>query len=423
MIRISLAIICILLSALNALALEKYSVDDVPNVNLRNRYEFVSDPANLMSAQAKERVNNTIMNLRSATTSEIAVVVVPSIDTDPEAFTEELFRKWKIGKSDKDNGVLLLMAVDDRTARIETGYGSEGVITDYMASRIIREDIAPRMREGDLDGAVSAAVSRMAAAMSDPAAAEELRSEQSNDSYEAQALDSKVLKEFIYGMITCVFFAALIMFLTDISSCRKKDNLRKARIWRSHLYLYIALGIFSAGAGLIFAFMAWWLPKHYRNKPRKCDTCGATMRKLSEEEDNNLLSDSQDLEERLGSVDYDVWECPECGTVERFPFRQEQSKYTECPKCHTVSMSLACDKVIYPPTVKSPGVGERVYECKYCGNRTGKRYSIPKKPDPTAALAAGAIIGSSLGRGGGGGGFGGGFGGGASGGGGATGGW
>lgn len=411
-----------LLTTLSVRALDQYSVDDVPNVNLRNRFQFVSDPENLMSPGAKEQINRTIMNLRENTTSEIAVVVVPSIATDPEAFTEELFRKWKIGKGDKDNGVLLLLAVNDRKARIETGYGTEGVITDYMASRIISDDIAPRMREGDLDGAVNAAVNHLSQAMSDPDVAEELRSNQSNNAYQAQALDGKVLREFLYGLLACCFFAALVMFCTDFAKSRKQDNIRRAQIWRSHFYIYLALGLLSAGSGLIFALLAWWLPKYYRNKPRKCDTCGARMRKLSEEEDNQLLSDSQDLEERLGSVDYDVWQCPKCGTVERFPFRQEQSKYSECPRCHTVSMFLACDKIIYPSTVNSPGMGERIYECKYCGNRINKRYNIPKKPDPTAALAAGAIIGSSLGRGGGGG-FGGGFGGGASGGGGATGGW
>lgn len=73
----------------------------------------------------------------------------------------------------------------------------------------------------------------------------------------------------------------------------------------------------------------------------------------------SLLSDSQDFEERLKTVDYDVWECPECGTIERFPFRARQKKYTECPRCHTVAMCLQCDMIVRQPTVRAEGQASR----------------------------------------------------------------
>jgi uncharacterized protein len=81
------------------------------------------------------------------------------------------------------------------------------------------------------------------------------------------------------------------------------------------------------------------------------------------------------------------------------------------------------DVIRIPATTRRAGNGEKVFECKYCHNQTRKPYVIPKKDDPTAALAAGAILGSAAGRSSGGGGFGGGFGGGMSGGGGASGRW
>ena len=87
-------------------------------------------------------------------------------------------------------------------------------------------------------------------------------------------------------------------------------------------------------------------------------------------------------------------------------------------------MSIVDRRTLRQPTVNSEGEGVDIYICKNCGNQNNKRFRIPKKPDPTAAVAAGAILGSALGRGGGGGGFSGGsFGGGMTGGGGAGGRW
>lgn len=156
------------------------------------------------------------------------------------------------------------------------------------------------------------------------------------------------------------------------------------------------------------------------------------MHRLNEEEDNALLTPSQDFEEKLKTVDYDVWECPSCGTVERLPFKAKQMKYSPCPSCGTVAMCLSGTRTIQPATTRSEGTGVKVYECKFCHHKEERPYVIPKKEDPAAAaLAAGAILGSMNGRRGrrgggggfGGGGFGGGFGGGSTGGGGASGGW
>ena len=184
------------------------------------------------------------------------------------------------------------------------------------------------------------------------------------------------------------------------------------------------LGILSFGAGLIFFVLALALYRFWRTRRVVCATCGSKMRRLPEDKDNELLSESQDLEEQLNTIDYDVWECPECGTIECFPFRVDQNKFTECPRCHTVAMGLECDMTVRPATTRTEGEGVKIYTCRYCHNQLRKPYRIPRKEDPSAALAAAAVLGAASrgGRGGGGGGgFGGfgGFGGGATGGGGA----
>jgi uncharacterized protein len=94
--------------------------------------------------------------------SQIAVLMLQT--TAPETIEQYALRvaeQWQVGRKKVDDGVVLVIAKDDRTVRIEVGYGLEGVLNDATASRIIREVIVPRFREGDFYGGIGAAVDRM----------------------------------------------------------------------------------------------------------------------------------------------------------------------------------------------------------------------------------------------------------------------
>lgn len=407
-----------------ALCVSAQSVESLPDPNIGNRHDFISDPYGMLSPEVKTLVNSRLDSLRNATTCEVGVAVVKTTGDMPvEEYAYDLFRHWGLGKKDKNNGVLLLIAADDRAARIEVGSGAEGVIPDVAAGKIIRRAVMPAMKRNDPDRAVTDATAMISAALSDPAVAEELRSSRSA----RDSIESPVSSDMIFGFLCAiaftVFLLTLIMFIIDLFAVRKRDNYRRAMIWHTHMRTYWWGSLFSLGLALPIAFIAWRLYRHSRDVPEICDSCGAKMRKLSEEEDNAYLSGSQDLEERLGTVDYDVWLCPECGSVERFPFVEHQLKYRKCPECGTIAMTLEMDKIVVPPTTTRAGHGERVYQCQFCRHTHREGYVIPKKPDPAAAaVAAGIAAGSSRG-GSGGGGFGGGFGGGMSSGGGASGHW
>lgn len=297
----------------------------------------------------------------------------------------------------------------------------EGVLPDIACKRIIEEAVVPSMKDDDLDGAVVGATLMMTRALSDPAVAEELRSSRGNE--DDAPIDPDDIWAVVIGLASIFTAVCLGLFVADfVKALRVRNNYMKALQWRKHLSLYWIGAALSVGGALIIALAAQILYLVWRNRSVRCENCGTKMKKLGEEEDNAYLTPSQDLEERLNTVDYDVWKCPKCGTVERFPFKVRQLRYSECPACHTVAMRLKYDKTIQPATTRRPGVGERVYECEYCRHQKRNRYTIPQKEDATAAaLGAAAIIGGS--RSGGGGGFGGGFGGGSSGGGGASGGW
>ena len=402
-----------------------YSPSDLINPNIKDRRIYVADPENLVSPAAKSQANSILWNLRQSTGAEVVVTIVPNTGNySEEDFATKLFDEWKIGKSDKDNGVLILIVPDQRAARIATGYGVEGIIPDISAMKIIQRSVIPDMKEGNLDGAVVRVSQDVATVLSNPAAAEELKSNQ-GESWERLPESDVTAEDFLIFALSIIIgfiIASFGLLIYDNNRLKKLDRYSQARGWHDHLNSYLLFAIFSLGFGLIPYWIARKKYHNSRNKPMDCPACRGKMHKLNEEEDNNLLSPSQDLEEQLNSVDYDVWVCDDCGTVERYAFPNKHSIYQECPHCRTKAMYLVKDHRVVPATTRKTGIGERIYDCKYCHNKTVKRYNIPKKEDGTAAaLAAGAILGSGGHRSGSG--FGGGFGGGSTGGGGATGRW
>lgn len=391
----------------------------------------VVDPAGYLSPEVKARVESQLETLRREYSAEIEVVLPPDIgDMEPQQWTEQLFTQWQIGKSDKDNGLLVMISPGSRAAFIMPGYGMEGIFTDAACAAIYRNVIVPAMKEGNVDAAVEGTVKTVSEALADPAVAEELKSGNAEKYQgEVQPLDPAVIWTFVQYIIAFIFIVSLFLFLYYCREAKKYgSHYEKASFWRSKLMIMLILGLLSFGTGLVFFVLSFAIYRSWRIRPLPCSTCGHKMKRLPEDEDNELLNDSQDFEEQLKTVDYDVWECPACGTIERFPFKSSQKKYTECPSCHTVAMSLESDSTVRPATTRTQGEGVKVYSCKFCHNRLKKPYVIPKKEDPSAALAAAAVLGAASrgGRGGGsgfgGGGFGG-FGGGATGGGGAGGRW
>lgn len=119
----------------------------------------VTDLTGTLSASQSRELEARLSAFSAARGSQIAVLLVPS--TKPEAIEQYSIRvaeAWKIGRSGKDDGVILLVAKDDRTLRIEVGYGLEGAIPDAIARRIIDESIVPKFRQGDFAGGISAGV-------------------------------------------------------------------------------------------------------------------------------------------------------------------------------------------------------------------------------------------------------------------------
>jgi uncharacterized protein len=132
---------------------------DVPVPPLKAR---VTDLTGTLNAQQKGDLESRIAAFESRRGSQIAVLLLPT--TKPEEIEQYSIRvaeAWKIGRKKVDDGLILIVAKDDRRLRIEVGYGLEGVIPDSLAKRVIDERITPRFRDGDFYGGVRDGVDQL----------------------------------------------------------------------------------------------------------------------------------------------------------------------------------------------------------------------------------------------------------------------
>lgn len=123
----------------------------------------VTDLTGTLSAAPREALEHELTVLEQQTGAQLAVLMVAS--TAPESIEQYALRvaeNWKLGRTGHDDGVLLIVAKDDRKLRIEVGYGLEGTIPDAVAKRVIEETIVPRFKQGDFAGGVTAGVQRLA---------------------------------------------------------------------------------------------------------------------------------------------------------------------------------------------------------------------------------------------------------------------
>lgn len=123
---------------------------------------YVNDFAGVFTAEQKSSLENVLSLFNASSTNEISIVTIKSLSDDYiENYAEKLFKEWGIGTKKYDNGVLLLIALDEREVRIEVGYGLEGTLTDVVASQIISDDMAPAFKQGDFYGGVTLATARI----------------------------------------------------------------------------------------------------------------------------------------------------------------------------------------------------------------------------------------------------------------------
>ncbi|WP_297515393.1 TPM domain-containing protein [uncultured Caulobacter sp.] len=166
----------------------------------------VVDDAQILSPQTEQDLTAKLENLETTTGRQLVVATVPSLQGYPiEDYGYQLGRTWGIGEKDKNTGVILLVAPNERKVRIEVGYGLEPVLTDALSSVIIQSAILPKFRDGDMQGGIVAGTDALVEQLSLPADQAKARVAQASQPERHKAKGSPIAGFFVFLFVVFVF--------------------------------------------------------------------------------------------------------------------------------------------------------------------------------------------------------------------------
>ena len=350
---------------------DQYTVKTVPNDRLIDARDYTTNPDGIISTQAEETINNMLAEAESLATAEVAVVLLKSVGyIDIDDFANQLFDHWGIGKAEKDNGLLFILIQDQREMVFRSGSGMEGVFPDVILSRIIRNDISPKLKEGDFDAGIIAGISKICEIMKNPEVVQEIIQKEKDE-------EAAIRKGLLYTYLAIGTFICLIFFISAIKNLNsEKTNYAqclKMRNWKSGV---IGCTIFFPVPMLLFLIFYFITLICLRNKPIGCSKCGHKMHKLSEKEEDLYLNSAQQSEEKVKSIDYDVWLCDNCKNREILAYTKS-SRYKTCPHCQAKTFYLSDDRRLQRATTLKKGQGQKTYLCKNCQAKDIIKYIIP----------------------------------------------
>lgn len=158
--------------------------------------KLVNDYAKVMQPNQTAQLEKKLVDYNNATSTQIAVVTIPSLEGDDLFdYAQRLAEAWGIGGAANDNGVLLLVAVNDRKIRIHTGYGTEGAIPDAIAKRIIENELKPAFRANNYYEGFDRATNVMISALAG----------------EYKADDTNKKRKLPLGIVPIIFLIILVM--------------------------------------------------------------------------------------------------------------------------------------------------------------------------------------------------------------------
>ena len=162
-------------------ALSAWAQVAVPDLSRR-----VTDLSGTLSAQQTSELEGKLATFEAQKGSQIAVLIVPTLEGEEIAqFGIRVADKWKIGRTKVDDGVILIVAKNDRKLRIEVGYGLEGAIPDAIAKRVIAETITPYFKAGDYYGGIAAGVGQLVKLIDGEPLPDPTRARQTDNSLES----------------------------------------------------------------------------------------------------------------------------------------------------------------------------------------------------------------------------------------------
>ncbi len=368
-----------------------YTIERVPSPRGNGIFGYVSDPWDYISHDDELRINQLLYGLEKKATAEVAIVMLPSIGTEvPKDFAVGLFREWGIGKSDTNNGLLILTVMDQRRTEFETGYGLEPVLTDVICYRIGTQEMVPNFRQGDYGAGMVAAVERIKQFLEHPDSVAEIYSNEVQ--FESNA-DTNFL-----GVVIGVFLLVygLICLITGILQYSRLQGIEHSK---DDFYdKYHRLDKVSFGCLLLFLLPLpfVWLNrlakkrlKKYRYAPRYSKVNGMPMTLKDEWAENAYLEVAQVLEEKLNSVRYDVWVTDDQSDVMVLEYEGPNGrKYDDCVACGYRTFGKKSSTVTKAPSYDYGGERVDYYECRNCNFQESKTVELDTIPRPTSSSSS-----------------------------------
>ncbi|MBD8525123.1 TPM domain-containing protein [Pseudomarimonas arenosa] len=278
--------------------------------------------------------------------------------SDHRAYATGVFNHWQLGTATSHRGVLIYLALDDRAAEIILGDGVDDDARVAAAERIMQSQMIPRLRQGQVGAAVVVAAQRVAVdilgvqpAVQPPVPTQPL-------------LEPRVEYERDDA-------AAPSPRPSDLPLPNRTAN----KSW------WVAAGGATGVLGLIgLALSRWWL----RRRPPRCQRCHHPMELLDEAEDDLRLSEVEQAEERLRSVDYDVWHCARCQEVQKRRYGAWFTSYSRCPQCHGITKQSK-QTTLQAATRHSTGLMQIDEHCQHCGHHQQSTRVLARLPPPSSS--------------------------------------
>jgi uncharacterized protein len=200
----------IFLLLLPLLALPAQAADTIPPSPTPH---YIVDDAHVLAPSTLQAIDQQLQQVERDTSNQIVVGVYPKMQSNDDiaAYAVRVFQAWGVGQKDKNNGVVLLVFIDDRKMNITTGYGLEGALPDATCKQIIENEIKPHFKTGDYDGGIRAGVTAILAAT---------RGEYKGTGHTGLDYTTMVVPGLFIGLIVLLVFAGMIsaIFGTTYSS-------------------------------------------------------------------------------------------------------------------------------------------------------------------------------------------------------------
>ena len=327
--------------------------------------EFVNDFARILDEPTKQQIIQTLSELKQSRDVEMTVVTIQSMAQygfkgEIEPFATSLFNHWGIGNAARNDGVMILVAIEDRSMRIELGAGYPQHL-DQTAKNIIDDVMIPQFKNGNFSVGIAQGVEE-AARLIHPDSAH------TNPSH----MDAH-------------------LYTTSSSNQEPVSN-------PLVIFLQWAAGILASIFGSVFGFFRF--NKWRRERPRHCPKCNSTMELLSDIREDIHLSAGQQSEERLNSVQYDVWYCAADETVQICDYQKWFSGYCKCKFCGNKTLDSSSETIKHA-TEYSTGTSRVTFNCEHCKESWTELHTIPMVTKTRTSSSSGFSGGGGRSSGGG----------------------